>query len=402
MEKGNTHFSPGLNIKTFGLVYLLLIGLYFTTWVDYLLFHTLSELFSIVIGFCLFIIAIHTRNYIRNNYLLFIGMAYFFIAFLDLLHTLSYKGMPIFTDYDYYANQLWIGARYLESITLVLACIALQRERKINFSLVFCSYAVVCTALILSIFVLKIFPECFVAGVGQTPFKKVSEYIICVILLMASLLLFSNRNRFNDEIYRILQLSLCFTVISELAFTVYISNYGLSNLVGHYFKIFSFFLIYLAVVKTGLEEPVKVFFHDLDKANTQLKKEVEYRKKAEQDKEKLIVELKKALGEVKTLQGIIPICSHCKSIRDDKGAWGKLEAYIEDKSEAQFSHGICEACMETLYGNEKWYRAIGSKTDGPVSSAAGLSADFGVPVCVHGAVGGTETSGKGKPSYPKR
>jgi hypothetical protein len=56
-------------------------------------------------------------------------------------------------------------------------------------------------------------------------------------------------------------------------------------------------------------------------------------------------ELRKAFDEIKTLRGIIPICSHCKNIRDDKGAWLQLETYISEHSEALFSHGICEKCL---------------------------------------------------------
>jgi len=59
--------------------------------------------------------------------------------------------------------------------------------------------------------------------------------------------------------------------------------------------------------------------------------------------------LKGALDEIKTLRGIIPICSNCKKIRDDKGYWEQIEAYISDHSEAQFSHGICPDCAQELY-----------------------------------------------------
>ena len=53
--------------------------------------------------------------------------------------------------------------------------------------------------------------------------------------------------------------------------------------------------------------------------------------------------------EINTLRGIIPICSSCKNIRDDKGYWQQVEVYIRDRSEAQFSHGLCPECMEKLY-----------------------------------------------------
>ncbi|MEA3348018.1 MAG: HAMP domain-containing protein [Pseudomonadota bacterium] len=77
--------------------------------------------------------------------------------------------------------------------------------------------------------------------------------------------------------------------------------------------------------------------------------EVDQRKKAEADKKKIIVELEEALSQVKTLTGIIPICMHCKVIRDEKGAWNQLEKYILEHSDAQFSHGICDKCLKEHY-----------------------------------------------------
>ncbi len=56
-------------------------------------------------------------------------------------------------------------------------------------------------------------------------------------------------------------------------------------------------------------------------------------------------DLAEALADTKTLRGLLPICSHCKSIRDDEGYWQKVEEYIRDHSEADFSHGICPACL---------------------------------------------------------
>ena len=66
-------------------------------------------------------------------------------------------------------------------------------------------------------------------------------------------------------------------------------------------------------------------------------------------REDLIAQLQNALGEVKTLKGFIPICASCKRVRDDAGFWEQIEVYIRDRSEAEFSHGICPECMEKLY-----------------------------------------------------
>jgi PAS domain S-box-containing protein len=72
-------------------------------------------------------------------------------------------------------------------------------------------------------------------------------------------------------------------------------------------------------------------------------------KRAEEEREKLIHELQDALGKIKTLSGLLPICASCKKIRDDKGYWNQIEAYIGDHSEAEFTHSICPECMKKLY-----------------------------------------------------
>ncbi len=69
----------------------------------------------------------------------------------------------------------------------------------------------------------------------------------------------------------------------------------------------------------------------------------------EQERERLISELKSALGRVKQLSGLLPICASCKKIRDDTGYWNQLENYISTHSEADFSHGLCPDCLESLY-----------------------------------------------------
>jgi hypothetical protein len=78
-------------------------------------------------------------------------------------------------------------------------------------------------------------------------------------------------------------------------------------------------------------------------------RDITARKSAEEAKEKLLLELQKTLAELKTLQGIIPICSSCKQIRDDKGCWHQIEAYVRDHTQADFSHGLCPHCMEKIY-----------------------------------------------------
>ena len=74
--------------------------------------------------------------------------------------------------------------------------------------------------------------------------------------------------------------------------------------------------------------------------------------RAERKTGSYILELEQAMVKIKVLSGIVPICMHCRQIRNDKGYWKQLEVFIENHSEAQFSHGICEPCLEKHYPEE--------------------------------------------------
>jgi PAS domain S-box-containing protein len=84
-------------------------------------------------------------------------------------------------------------------------------------------------------------------------------------------------------------------------------------------------------------------------------RDITKRKQVEKERKKLIDELQDALAEIKTLSGLLPICSSCKKIRDDQGYWNILESYIQKNSDAHFTHSICPECSDKLYGKENWY-----------------------------------------------
>jgi GAF domain-containing protein len=73
------------------------------------------------------------------------------------------------------------------------------------------------------------------------------------------------------------------------------------------------------------------------------------RKRSEEERGRLIEQLQESLAKVRTLSGLLPICANCKKIRDDKGYWNQIETYIRDRSEAEFTHGICPECAQLLY-----------------------------------------------------
>ena len=294
MTKISEHVNSQNRIFYWLFMITMMIGLYQTTRVNYLLFHSIAELFSVVVAASVFIITWNSVKYIENPYLITVGISYLFIGIFDLLHTLAYKGMPIFTDYDYYANQLWIAARAMEGITLLAAFILLFAKKKARVGVLFLCYSTLTILLVASIFYWKIFPVCFVEGQGLTNFKIYSEYAICLILVVSILLLIKNRSMFAGSVYKLILLSIIYAIISELFFTFYIDNYGISNIAGHYFKIFSFVMIYQAIISTGTAEPYRLIFKELSVANANLQNEIELRKKTEIDLESKITEHKQA------------------------------------------------------------------------------------------------------------
>jgi PAS domain S-box-containing protein len=240
----------------------ILLGLYLSSFYSYLLFHSLIEIFTVAVACGVFMIAWNSRRLLENNYLLFIGIAYIFVAALDLLHALSYKNMGVFPGLDADApTQLWIAARYLQSVSLLAAPLFLARRLKPGA--VVAAFAATVSLILASIFAWRTFPPCFIEGAGLTPFKKGSEYVISVILLASLALLLRKRGFFDRRVLYLLSASILLLVCAEVAFTFYVSVFGLSNLVGHFAKGVAFYLIYMALVETGLTRPYDLLFRGL-------------------------------------------------------------------------------------------------------------------------------------------
>jgi PAS domain S-box-containing protein len=289
--------SPAIFIGVIGLV-----GLYITSLVNYLLFHTLAELFSIVIAVGIFLLAWNVRDYLKNNYLKLLGFSYIFIALLDLVHTLAFKGMNIFPGYD--ANlptQLWIAARYLQAFTLGTASFYVTGRRLNDYSVIGC-FATAASMLLLAVF-LGIFPDCYIEGKGLTTFKIFSEYAITAILMVSLFLLHQKRDQFDRKVLILIVSSIVCTIFSEISFTAYLSVYGFANLVGHLFKVAAFYFIYCAIVVTGLKEPFNLIFRELKQAEDSLhranetleQKVVERTEELQKTNEDLFAEIAKRL-----------------------------------------------------------------------------------------------------------
>jgi len=248
--------------------------LYVVSRYNYLLFHSTVDIATVFIAACVFIIIWNTRHLIDNNYFLYVAIAFLFFAFLDFIHLLGYKNMGVFPQYGTnLATSLYIASRYILSISLIVAPLFISR--KLNATFMFAVYSLVTLLILLSIFYWQIFPVCFVEGVGLTPFKVVSDYIICLILLGAIGLLLINRRSFDSKVLWLFVSSLILSIATGLAFTLYTDPFGIMNLVGHLFQLASFCLVYFAIIEISLNKPQDILFRKLKQSEETLIKKVQ-------------------------------------------------------------------------------------------------------------------------------
>ncbi|MFA4877072.1 MAG: MASE3 domain-containing protein [Methanoregula sp.] len=246
----------------------ILVVLYLLSAQDYLLFHSIIELATIAIAFSIFIIVWNTRKAIPETFFLIIGISFLFTGSIDLIHTLAFKGMGVFPESTAdLPTQIWIAARYFQSITFFIATLfigkSITKDRKHDVEIIFAACAAACILILASIFVWQNFPHCFIEGSGLTPFKIASEYVISLILVATIIVLWTRRRHFDRDVWHFLIAAQLFLILGELAFTSYISVYGFMNMLGHLFKLISFYFFYRAIVVVALTRPYDLLLHEL-------------------------------------------------------------------------------------------------------------------------------------------
>lgn len=286
------------------------VGLYFLGRENYLLFHSLAELGSIVVGVVLFAVAARMYGSAGNAMLMLLGIGFFWAGMIDMVHMLAYKGMGVFAEGG--ANlptQLWVLARYLQSAVVLVAMLGLHWRMRSPWPAFVAVGAV--TALGLGAIFGGLFPTAYIEGSGLTAFKVISEHVISVLWIAALVVLVRNRKDLDDWTTRWLAAAMILTIGSELAFTFYVSVFGLSNLIGHLFKLAAYLAVFLVVQRDMFTRPMKV------------------------------------------MKRFAPLCARCKAVRDEDGSWVTVEQYLDREFSRPVSHGICPACMDDLYPGYK-------------------------------------------------
>ena len=238
--------------------------LYFTTLHSYLLFHALAEILFIVVCLCVLVVAWSLREFLDDDFALFLGIALAAVAVLHSVHVVDYPGLDLIGASQDPPTQIWLGARFLLAVALIASTFVIGRRLRLWVAAACC---VAYDALLLaSIYWWRIFPATLVPAEGLTEFKKVSEYVICLLFALAVILFLRQGIACRTRRWRLLGAALGRSIGAELWFTLYRSAHTWPNLLGHLFLVLSAILLFRAVVDDGLARPHAVAMRNLSEA----------------------------------------------------------------------------------------------------------------------------------------
>lgn len=233
----------------------LVAALGFLSSFDFLLFHMLAEMVTVLVSLLVFTVALGTYRFTGNNYLLVVGCGYFWVALFDLFHALAYKGMNFGSISNAnLATQLWVSARLFETGALLVAPLLLSHKTAVRPAIVMSIFGWLAAAVV-ALLATQLFPDAYIEGQGLTPLKITTERVIVVLLILAGAGLIRNKAFFSPHTWWTLLAALVLTIITELTFTAYFTLTGPLNIMGHLTKVLSFWLVFEAIVGAMLAQP---------------------------------------------------------------------------------------------------------------------------------------------------
>lgn len=251
---------------------LLVFIAYYISLKDYFFIHNLFVICSGIFGFSICIIVKDTYRVSKNRNFLFLGIAFLGISLFDFFHILMFYNNIILDAVKYNAFiQYYLAGRYMQAAAFLSFSFLVSRKSdriKVRNLLIF--YYVVFTIILFFIYKLNFFPQCYDKEVGITQFKNLSEYIICIVLLLATVILANNRNKMHKNVYKYLLISIVCMMVSQLFFAVYEDYMNSMDIFAHVFKLTSYYFIYKAIVETTLERPYEILFYKLMQSNSDL------------------------------------------------------------------------------------------------------------------------------------
>jgi PAS domain S-box-containing protein len=223
--------------------------------------HNLAEMFGVVIAFGIFMLTWNARRYLDNHYFLFLGVAYLFVGAFDTPHALAfYKWIGWWKPQ--FDTQLWYAARYLQGISLVIA--PLFAIRKVRPGVILSVFLVVTSVLVWTILRGK-FQVWFDRGTSAW-FMDMNLLVLFSLGFASIAMLRRARDHFDGEVFLRLALSIGFLMVSQVSELLVVRGFESFYLLYHLFETLSFYLVYKAVIETGLLRPYDLLFLNLKRS----------------------------------------------------------------------------------------------------------------------------------------
>lgn len=258
----------------------IIISLFYLYKINYYLYHMAAEMFSCIIAGGIFMISLNTYYFTKNNYFMFIGIGYIFILVFDIFHAISFDSFIVQRHFVYdLETRLWVAARGLELFTFLISFVFLYKPKnKFNFYYVFIIFYIISGFLFLDILHFNILiPTMRIEGIGMTQNKIHFENFTAAGFVLCFLILYFARKKIDKNLFIFLEISLICKAISEIFFTMYFNVTDIYNMIGHIFKVISYYFLYFGIIVNGLQRPYDMIKHDLDNVGNILKEKEKQR-----------------------------------------------------------------------------------------------------------------------------
>jgi hypothetical protein len=242
--------SGGLRVVAV-LVLAALIAL--TGLVSFLLFHTVAEVLFAVVSFGVLIMAVTLRQFLDDDFPVFLGIALATAAMLQLVHTVDFPGINVISGTPDTPAQTWVAARFILAVSFVIAPFILGRRLRLRLTAaVYVALALVTLA---AVYWWEVFPSAYSVAEGSTRFKTVSEYVISLLFAVAIVLLWQRRERMPGQSTAFIVGALGVSIVAELVLSIHEGPERWPEMAGLVFLVLSAILVYLGVVEDGLARP---------------------------------------------------------------------------------------------------------------------------------------------------
>ncbi len=251
---------------------------------NYLVFHNVVEFFSVMVSLSIFGIGWYSYDQSKNLNALFLSVAFLVVGLIDIMHTLSFPGMPAFftPNSTNKAILFWLSARMISAGTfLISAYIYSQTSYRWISKRNLLIFATILTGLVFfnAIYNEQNLPAMFIEGKGLTPLKIFLEYFTIGLFALALAAYWHRFSKTGDRVLIVYMVALILCIFSELSFTLYKSAFDTFNMLGHIYKMIAFFLIYRGVFAISVRYP----YMKLVEISNELQEEISYRRHAEDE-----------------------------------------------------------------------------------------------------------------------